>query len=230
MPETELQLNNPSLIENLPKQLGLFSVQCNEPILPGQWLVNKAKQYPVFRQTNHQVQFIAAIDSDMSGKFKIAGTPLQIPDDGRQLLLLADEQAVCSMLFIIKHLQETLGLAKLRQQLKIILLGASSFPFKAVPSRFIVSSIVPDMPIDSIASAQLFEDLALPARLASPVGAAGCFDGSLMQMLEKTFSDKGIEDDTLVIAMGSRSLISGIKKLLVGSADKQLLIEFESEL
>ena len=123
----------------------------------------------------------------------------------------------------MNHLKEQWGLKILRQRISQILVGTrTAFPFQPVPSRFMITA----MPVDTIASSQLFEDLGLPARLASERGAAGCFDGSLCSLLEQ-LEDGFIKPETLVVAFGTNELLTTIKKLLEGKTNKQFLINPE---
>lgn len=213
------------LIEKLPGGLALFNIPFEEPISAGQWLIGDNQQFPVFHHANDQAQIIANQQAALPLKFTVCGTALEIEDKDQPLLLLADNQAVTLLLFLINQLRQQWGDHILRSRIHRIFLGtATVFPFKAVPSRFILDEI----PAGTIASAQLLEDLALPARLASEAELPGCFPGSLSHMLQQLNFDNFFKDEPLIITIGTSALLDDIKKLFTGRPGKQLLINFES--
>jgi hypothetical protein len=212
-----------TLIERLPGDQGLFSLDFDETICSGQWLYGDGINYPVYHYANHQAQVIAPLDHKFSRKYQLKGQPIDIANEDRKILLLAENKGIASLLFLMNQLKEQWGLNTLRQRISLILVGTRiAFPFQPVPSRFMITA----MPVDTIASSQLFEDLGLPARLASETGAAGCFDGSLCSLL-KQLEDNFIEPETLVVAFGTNELLTTIKKLLDGKTNKQFLINLE---
>ena len=212
-----------NLIEKLPGNQGLFSLGFDDIICPGQWLVGDGINYPVYHYANHKAQIIVPLDHKFSREYQLKGQPIDIANEDRKILLLAENNGIASLLFLMNHLKEQWGLNILRRRISQILVGSrTAFPFQPVPSRFMITA----MPADTIASSQLFEDLGLPARLASETGAAGCFDGSLCLLLEQ-LEDNFIESETIVIAFGTNELLTTIKKLLEGKTNKQLLINLE---
>jgi len=170
------------LIEKLPGDQGLFSLNIDQKISPGQWLSgDNGLNYPVFHYANHQAQIIAPLTHALPTQYHLKGQAINIANEDIKILLIGENQGIASILFLMNHIKDQWGLKRLRQRISQILMGTSTlFPFQPVPSRF----MIPAMPVDTIASAQLFEDLGLPARLASETGAAGCFDGSLLLNLK----------------------------------------------
>ena len=149
-----------NLIEKLPGNQGLFSFHFDEIILPGQWLYSDGVNYPVYHYANHLAQVIAPLDHKFSKEYQLKGQAIDIINEDRKILLLAENNSVASLLFLMNHLKEQWGLKILRQRVTQILVGTRTvFPFQPVPSRFMISA----MPVDTIASSQLFEDLGLPA-------------------------------------------------------------------
>ncbi|PCJ49609.1 MAG: hypothetical protein COA74_05505 [Gammaproteobacteria bacterium] len=212
------------LVEELPGRQGLFSINTEQVIAPGQWLESEGIKYPIFHYKNEQAQFLAPLKHPLPNRFQLAGQPIELPDDDTKILLLAENQAIPLVLFLIIQLQQLWGKKKLQQRMsKILLASKNEFPFFPVPSRF----MIPRMPVGTIASTQLLEDLALPARLASGSGAAGCFDGSLSSLLEEIYGNDYLESNTLVVAIGTNQLSESIKKLLGKNTTKQLFIHFE---
>ena len=212
-----------NLIEKLPANQGLFSLDFDETICPGQWLYGDGINYPVYHYANHKAQIIAPLNQKFARKYQLKGQPLNIANEDRKILLLAENNGISSLLFLMNQLKQQWGLKILRQRISQILVGTrTTFPFQPVPSRFMITA----MPVDTIASSQLFEDLGLPARLASETGAAGCFDGSLCSLLEQ-LEENFIEPETLVVAFGTNKLLTTIKKLLEGKTNKQFLINPE---
>jgi hypothetical protein len=224
----KMKVNSPittvtNLIEKLPGNQGLFRLDFDETIGPGQWLHGDGINYPVYQYANHQAQIIAPLAHKFPEQYLLKGQSLDIANEHRKILLLAENNSIASLLFLMNRLKEQWGLKILRQRISQILVGTrTDFPFQPVPSRFMIKT----MPVDTIASAQLFEDLGLPARLASETGAAGCFDGSLCSLLEQ-LDDGFIEPETLVVAFGTNELLATIKKLLEGKTNKQFLINPE---
>ena len=86
-----------------------------------------------------------------------------------------------------------------------------------------------DTPTGTIASSQLLEDLALPARLASLCDLPGCFPGSLSEMLIQLNFDIFKTNDLSIVAIGSNDLLSTTKKLFADQLNKQFFIKFENK-
>jgi len=212
-----------TLVEKLSNGYALFNIPYERKILPGQWLSGNNIQFPVFRSSQENTQFIAPENIVIPDKLTISGVPLSLPDDESSLILLAENQAVFMVFHLINHLQQLWGDKYLRNRINQILLGSdTNFPFRPVPSRFIIEGF----PLGAIASAQLLEDLALPARLASEADLAGCYSGSLSQLVEQ-IDFNGLQQQTCIVAMGSKQLLESTKKLFAGESNKQFLVNFE---
>ena len=212
-----------TLIERLPGDRALYQINCDETILPGQWLSADNNRFPVFQCADRKIQFVSPERPTLSEKFVISGEPIILPDNDNQLLLLADEEAIPLLFFLIHHLRHQWGEKKLADRVYQILLGTESFfPFTPVPSNF----LMPDIPTGIIASSQLLEDFGLPARLASANELPGCFSGSLSTMLNQLNFDTYLQNKTSVIAIGSRDLLDTTKKLFDRRATKQFLIKY----
>ncbi|MCP3673911.1 MAG: hypothetical protein GY829_05515, partial [Gammaproteobacteria bacterium] len=133
---------NPTLIEQLPDNQALYSINDEKDILPGQWLSNGNSCYPVFYSSETVTHFVANKTALFADEFFVSGTALQVPDDDSPLLLLADNQATPIMFFLLNHLRNQWGEKQLRNRVYKILLGSDrAFPFHPVPSRFLMTDI-----------------------------------------------------------------------------------------
>jgi len=215
----------PTFIQQLPGDQVLYSIDDERNILPGQWLTNGNNCYPIFYSSEKVTHFIANETEMFSEEFCISGTALDLPDDGSSLLLLADNQATPIIFFLLNHLRNQCGEKQLRKRIYRILLGSDrAFPFRPVPSRFLMT----DIPTGTIASSQLLEDLSLPARLASSNDLPGCFPGTLPEMLKQLNFDAFKANGLSIVAIGSSDLLSTTKKLFADQLNKQFLVKFET--
>jgi len=214
-----------TLIERLPGCQAVYKMRDQRSVYPGQWLSSGKDKFPVINSNNQETHFIAAEGSLLPTEFEISGEPLSLAYENKPLLLLADNQAIPLLFFLINQLRLQWGEKQLRSSIYQILLGTNSvFPFRPVPSRFLIA----DFPAGTIASSQLLEDLALPARLASANDSPGCFIGTLPMMLKQLKFDAFLETAPLVVAMGSSDLLQTTKKLFNEQLTKQFLIAFEN--
>ena len=212
-----------TLLEQLPGDQALYSINDERTILPGQWLSNDEQCYPIFHSSEKITQFVADQSEILPESFNVSGEPLRLPNEDSSLLLLADNQASPLIFFLLNHLRLQWGEKLLRKRVYQILLGSDqAFPFLPIPSRF----LIPGIPTGTIASSQLLEDLALPARLASPNDLPGCFPGSLSQLLNQITFGNFKNSELSIVAIGSDDLLATTKKLFAELANKQFLIKF----
>ena len=197
-------------IEQLPGEQSLYSVAINKPILPGQWLSSNQQHFPVLYSKQHEAQIITPNNSVIPENLTISGQPLIIPDDGKKLLLFADNKAVPMMFYLIRYLRDHWGMKKLSAVIELILMGTDNdYPFKIVPSTFLLSG----MPEASIASAQLLEDWHLPARLATLNYSPGCYTGSVVQFIKQINFQQYLINENRIVVMGTSQLNNVAYKL-----------------
>jgi len=213
------------LIERLPTGLALYQISDNRVLLPGQWLSANKQQFPIFQCSDQLIQFVAPENSSLPDNFEISGAPIKIPENNNPLLLLADNDAIPLLFFLINYLRQKWGEKQLQNRILLILMGTeSAFPFLPIPSQI----LIPDIPVGTIASSQYLEDLSLPARLASTNFSPGCFKGSLSEMMKQLKFDDFIAMKPIVITFGTKDLLDTTKKLFDKQPIKQLLVEFEN--
>ena len=203
-----------SLLEKLPNGQLLYQAELVskeghlETVVPGQWLEIDGLLLPIFHCNKHLIQFIAPEEITLSGNFSIVGEPLLIPDNDNKLLLVAENQGVPMLFFLVHFLRQQWGTKKFNSRFYQILLGTKSgFPFQPVPSQI----MMPQMPPEVIASAPLLEDLGLAARLASGSESPGCYSGSLAKMITEINFDNFSMQPTTVITLGSKQLLDAAK-------------------
>jgi len=221
-----------SLIESLLDGFGLFQIEDQQPIFPGQWISVGDQHYPVFKSDHVFTFFIAPIshfepsnEQNLNlNKIKIHGEIFDwgiLKNDAlgeADLILLADGDAIATLFHFIYFLIERWGIKSLQKRLKFIILGNQhNFIFKPVPSLF----ILPEFPSQLIASAQLLEDLKLPTRLALQTESPGCYLGTIGSLLSSMKGRSIKEHHTTVVSFGNQDFISDIKKLLDGEPCKQ---------
>ena len=212
-----------TLIERLPGNQAMYQISYNKPVLPGQWLAADNRRFAVFKCSDHQVQFISPESTSVPNTFEVTGEPLVLPDEDKPLLLMADEKAIPLLFYLIHYLRRHWGDKKTVRRIHQVILGAERFfPFKPVPSSF----LIPNMPEGVIATSQLLEDLGLPARLACVNYLPGCYTGSLPEMLDQLNLTTFKVNEISVVAIGSSELLETTKKLFDERAIKQFLIEF----
>ena len=90
-------------------------------------------------------------------------------------LLVSEDQGLAAILFLASEL-------RLNKKSKpfVIMESETTFPFRAVPSQF----IVPGIPDGITAAMPLLEDWNIPSRLVSSQNFPGCFDGKITDLVQ----------------------------------------------
>jgi len=132
------------------------------------------------------------------------GSAFAVEQATPRALLLGGEGSVAPLVWLTGRLRQR------RQRVKpFVLLTADRFPFQPRPSRI----IAPGLPPWVIAAMPLLEDWNVPSRLASPAGAPGCFDGSVIELARGWLNvSQGVADVT-VFACGSPELLVAAQQL-----------------
>lgn len=120
-------------------------------------------------------------------------TPVETSEPGlnhhQPTLLLASDLGIGPLFYYAKQV-------KLNKQNNLALLHASAaFPFTVKPAQFMLD----DFPHEAIGACPLLEDWKIPNRLASDLGLAGCFDGSLVDLFDywlSTESQRHLKDES----------------------------------
>jgi len=102
------------------------------------------------------------------------GTPLPHVDANQSLLITGENLGIADALIAAHHLKQDAVHC-------LVLLAGDSFPCIIKPARFMVPSL-PNL----IAACPLLEDWGFANRLASTTGLAGCFEGSLSELIQYT--------------------------------------------
>ena len=101
------------------------------------------------------------------------GRPFAVHEDRPRPLLIGGGVGMPPMIFLADHLRMQTGFHPL------VLLGSEiPFPFRVVPSQFLVPGIPPEV----TGSVPLLEDLGTPSRLASLRGYPGCYAGYVTEL------------------------------------------------
>lgn len=103
-------------------------------------------------------------------------TPSTIPATGN-LLILGSDLEMANLFYIAKQRFSS----NATSQILALLHSKQGFPFVVKPARF----MLPELPAEAIGASALLEDWKIGNRLASELGLAGCFEGSLADLLDQ---------------------------------------------
>ncbi len=116
------------------------------------------------------------IEPDLSQAIRLErqGISLMYIEPNQPLLITGEGLAIADVLLAAQHIKHYASHC-------LILLSSDAFPCVIKPARFMVA----DLP-DLIAACPLLEDWGFANRLVSTTGLAGCFEGKLSQLVERT--------------------------------------------
>jgi dihydroorotate dehydrogenase electron transfer subunit len=127
--------------------------------------------------------------------------------DKPRALLIGGGVGIPPMVFLADTLREVQGAYD-----PFVIMGSEvPFPFKSVPSKF----MVPGVPADVIAAMPLMEEWGIPSRLASLQGYPGVFEGYVTD-LARAWLDALTEDqqkEVAVFACGPHPMLEAVARL-----------------
>lgn len=211
------------LVESLPQGMGLFKINLSQQPLPGQWLTMDSNHFHIFKSEADSCLFVAkqSLFNSSIKNISISGEIIDwepLINSNDPLILFANGDSITSSLHLIYYFIDQMGHKILQKRLRFIILSTEeSFPFKPIPSLF----MMPGFSSDLIASSQLLEDLKLPARLVSTIESPGCYKGNISSLLIEMDMINKLEPDTHIISFGEQTFNQGIKKLLGDGLSKE---------
>ncbi len=134
------------------------------------------------------------------------GNPFKIDLSRPRALLIGGGVGMPPMIFLAETLKSLLG------SKPFAILGSEvPFPFTSRPS----SIMVPGMPDGVIAAMPLLEDWAIPSRLASQQGYAGCFEGYVTELARHWLDalDDAQRKEVIVYSCGPHPMLEAVAKL-----------------
>ena len=174
--------------------LNLIAVSCKTPflryqsdllpesILPGSYLLFVDSLEPLYvSDVDREKNILEVYATDASvrhqvGEFALANLILsehKLCEPGQSILVVAGVAQLGAFIFAARAMRKLCN----AQRSLFVLHSENEFPFKPVPSRF----IVPSVPSHVIAAMPMLEDWGLPTRLVSDGLVPGVFDGSVDQ-------------------------------------------------
>ena len=134
--------------------------------------------YPMFSPREGQLEVLSQRPPSSLKRAALTGTSIQ-PAPDQPIVILARGIELATLIYICSLRRHSTASTLALYQLDDIA------PFRPRPSRF----LLPNMPPGVIAAIPLLEDWGIPSRLCSPDARAGCFEGSLDELL-KTLNPK----------------------------------------
>ena len=134
------------------------------------------------------------------------GNPFTFDPARPRALLLGGGVGIPPMIFFAEHLKNT------SDSRPLVLMGSEvPFPFSQRPSQI----MVPGIPDGVIASMPLLDDWAVPSRLASLQGYAGCYEGYITDLARCWLDalDTDQREEVSVYACGPHPMLSAVAKL-----------------
>lgn len=174
-----MNLNNIVLVETIPEG-NIYRAECAENIAPGQLLQSEDQILSIIKSerfgdtTQVILQSTTQLNSDQ--EFSLFGSPVGWTV-GTNVTVLCEG---------LGNLVAVHWLNQYRKQLKpyinaVVMYEPETFSFKPTPSQY----MTPEFPSNMIASMPLLDDLGFSSRLACEQFRPGCFEGSLVELIEE---------------------------------------------
>ena len=185
---------------------------------PGDWLRVEGTPLPVMRAADDWLALLAPPEATALAELRphqhyslqaIVAEPWNLAEPARPCVLLAQGAGIGSALFLLEQLAAPLKLAAF---------GGGSWPFKPMPSQFMLAGLPPW----AIAAAAPLEERGIPSRLASEDGLPGCFEGSVIELFGDWWTAQTGGEPLTVFA----ALPAAERQALEALADRRLELRF----
>jgi len=135
------------------------------------------------------------------------GHPFTLDPGKPRPLLIGGGVGIPPMIFLAEYIKQSEQACQ-----PFVIMGSEvPFPFKPVPSQF----VIPGLPKDVIAAMPLIEDWTIPSRLASQQGYPGCHNGYVTGLARGWLEslDSSARDEVVVFACGPTPMLEAVARL-----------------